>query len=86
MGKHHLPVIRGNAQHHHAEDGEEGAKKEEGSEVACVIDGARGNANDEEQECLDGADPGNVGGRLGAQQVGFVVGLEDAEGIDNSPK
>ena len=34
---------------------------------------------------MDGADPGDVGRGGGEEVAGFVVGLEDAEGVEDAP-
>ena len=52
-------------------------------EVAGIGRSTRKRADGEEQEDLNGADPGDVGG--GAVEVLDVVDLEDAEGVDVAP-
>lgn len=52
-------------------------------EVAGVGEAAADDAAEEEEEDGDGADPGDFGG--GAVQVGYVVGLDDAEGDYEAP-
>ena len=42
---------------------------------------AHEDGHEEEEEDLEGADPGDGGGGLGAEEDGFVVGLEDAVGL-----
>lgn len=56
-----LPVGGAEGGHHHAEDDEEGAGEDEGAEVACVVEGTGFDADGEEQEGLEGANPGDVG-------------------------
>lgn len=53
------------------------------AEVAGVGEAAGKGADEEEEEDLDGADPGDVGG--GAAECGGVVGLEESERIDDAP-
>ncbi len=53
------------------------------AEVARVGEAAGEGADEEEEEDLEGADPGDVRGR--AVQRGGVVGLEEAEGVDHAP-
>ncbi len=65
-------------------DGEEDAAKEEdGAEVARIGEAARKGADEEEQEDVEGPDPGNVAG--GAVEERGVVGLKGAEGVGPAP-
>lgn len=53
------------------------------AEVACVGEAATEGADEEEEEDLEGADPGYV--RRRAAEKSGVVGLKDAEGVDDAP-
>jgi len=56
-----LPEGLGETEHHEAEDDAEGAEQEEEAEVPSVVDGTGYAADGENEEGLDGADPGYVG-------------------------
>lgn len=47
-------------------------------ETAFVHLAADDDGHEKEKEDLEGADPGDAGGGVGAEEHGFVVGLEDA--------
>lgn len=79
----HLPVGLADGRGEDAQDLEDGPRQEDGAEVARVRQPAGDGADEEEQEDLHGADPGDGGGRGG--EGGDVVGLEDAEGVDEAP-
>ena len=70
---------------------EDGADEEQRAEVACVGEAARERADEEDEEDLERADPAYVCWcRCGVWWVGGlegegVVGLEDAEGVDEAP-
>ena len=85
LAQHDLPVLGREARHHEAERDEGRAPRDQRLEVAPVEDRAGQHADEEQQERLDGADPGDLGGRAAGQQVRLVVGLEDAEGVDGAP-
>ena len=53
------------------------------AEVAGVGKAAGESADEEKEEYLDGSDPGYV--RWGMAEKGSVVGLKDAEGVDDAP-
>jgi len=55
------------------------------AKVSSVEDGPSENANQEQKEALECADPGDVGGALGLEKVGFIVFLVDAKGVDDAP-
>lgn len=78
-----LPVLCREGRREDPEDLQDGAEEEDGAEVACVCEAAGEGADEEEEEDLDAADPGDVGGW--AREGGHVVGLEDAEGVDEAP-
>lgn len=86
LGEEDLPVRMGEGEHHLAEDEHEAAKEEEGAEVAGVIDGACEGGDEQEEEGLDAADPGDGGGAPRGEQLGFIVGLVGAKGIYNAPR
>lgn len=83
LGEEELPVARGEGGHEDAEDLEDGAQGVGGSEEAVVGGAAGEGADEEEEEDLRAADPGDVGGRVA--KGGDVVGLEDAKGVDVAP-
>ena len=67
--------------HHVTEHNHEATSDEKDAEVAAVVERPGEEASGEEHEGLDGADPGDVGGGCGEEVAGFVVGLEDWEGL-----
>ena len=77
LGEEELPVGGREGSHEEAEDANEGADEEHGTEMACVGEAASEGADEEEEKDLDAANPGDVGG--GAAECGYVVGLEDTE-------
>ena len=84
LGEEKLPVRRTPRRREDADElqrqaGGEGVAEEPG------VGGAAGErADEEEEEDLHGADPGDVRG--GVVESGDVVGLEDAEGVDVAPR
>jgi hypothetical protein len=62
---------------------EDGPGEEDGTEVARVRQPARERPDEEEEEDLDGADPGDV--RRWTVEERGVVGLEDAVGVYEAP-
>lgn len=78
-----LPVRRAERRGHEADQLEERAQQEQRAEVARVRGAAREGTDEEEEEDLDGPDPGD--GRGGEAEGGGVVGLEDAKGVDVAP-
>lgn len=46
-------------------------------EITCIAQTPRESTDEEEEEGLDGADPGDL--RWGPAEMGDVVGLKDAE-------
>lgn len=85
LRKENLPVLGGEAGHHHAKDGQEDAQAGNVVKVAAVECAAAEDADKEQQEALDGADPRN--GRKGRafEERAGVVGLEDTKGVGHSP-
>lgn len=83
LGQEQLPVARAQRGHEDAEQLQHGAGGQHGLEVAGVGGAAGEGADEEQQEDLDAADPGDVGGRV-AQGL-HVVGLEHAEAVDVAP-
>lgn len=83
LGEEELGVGGGEGGGEDAENLEGGTGHEDGAEVAGVGDAAGQGADGEEEEDLDGADPGD-GGRGHVEDLG-VVGLEYAKGIDEAP-
>lgn len=53
--------------------------------MSSVEDWASQDADEEEKEALQGTDPGDGGGRLRGEELGLVVLLIDAEGVDDAP-
>lgn len=72
-----MPVRGAEGGREDAEELEYGAEEEDGAEVACVCEAACKGADEEEEEDLDGADPGDCRGW--EVECGGVVGLEDTE-------
>ena len=68
-----------------AEDDGEGADDEQFAEVAPVEYGTGEEPDEEDHVGLDAADPGDVGGGFAEEGAGFVVGLVDAEGVEDAP-
>ena len=86
LAEENLPVDVPDAGQEHAEDGEKRSKPQEDLEMPGVEDGADGEGKQEHEARLDGADPGDAGGRrLRAEQVQFVESLESAVGIHQAP-
>ncbi|KAK1456969.1 hypothetical protein CCUS01_09849, partial [Colletotrichum cuscutae] len=78
-----LPVPRAGRGRQGARDDEDGAGCRDGAEVARVREAAGEGAYEEEEEDLDGADPGYV---RGAAVEGLdIVALEGAKGVDHAP-
>ncbi|TPX17931.1 uncharacterized protein E0L32_011994 [Thyridium curvatum] len=67
-----VPVLRADARHHGAEGDAEGAHGQERRAPPGVEERARDGAAAEQQEGLDGADPGYRRGRDGAEEVCLV--------------
>jgi len=78
-----LPIERAGAEGHDGGDLQEGATEDEGFEVAGIHSAAGGDADEEEEGCLEGADPGDGGGD--EVEVGSVIGLKGAEGGYEAP-
>jgi hypothetical protein len=79
-----LEIGFGERGHEEAEDTEKGADHEDGAEETSVAETPGEGADEEEAEDLDGADPGDVRG--GSVEFLDVVGLEDAEGVYETPR
>ena len=78
-----MPVFCAERSHEDAKDLEE-RTEEEGRTEETVVGGSAGEGSDEEEEeYLDAADPGDGGWRV--VEGGDVVGLEDAERVDIAP-
>jgi hypothetical protein len=54
------------------------------TKVSSVCSASGEGSDEKEEEDLDGADPGNIG--WGSIEGSDIVGLEDAEGVDEAPK
>jgi hypothetical protein len=78
-----VPVLCGRRGGEGGADLEGCAEDVDGPEVAGVGEPAGERADEEDEEELDRADPGDVGGWT--VQGGGVVRLEDAEGVDHAP-
>ena len=76
-------VFRTRGEGHDARNLQERAAEDEGFEVACVHGAAGGDAYQEEEGCLERANPGDGGGV--EVERGGVVGLEGAEGGYETP-
>ncbi|KAI9643208.1 hypothetical protein NHQ30_007824 [Ciborinia camelliae] len=83
LGEKDLPVGGRDGGHEDAEETQDGTGEEDGAEVAGVGQAAGEGPDEEEQEYLHGADPGDGGG--GELERADVVGLEDAEGVYEAP-
>lgn len=55
-------------------------------EATFVYLSAHDDGHEEEKEDLEGADPGDGGRGVRAKENGFVVGLEDAVGLIETPE
>ena len=78
-----MPVLRGEGGGEGAKHLEEATEEDDGAEVTGVGEAAGEGANKEEEPDLGGSDPGD--GRGGHGEELCVIGLEDAEGVDDAP-
>lgn len=85
MSKYDLVVIFPQACHQHPKDDHEGTGCDQGTEIASVKDRAGKDTDEEEEETLNGANPGYGGVGLVGKKGGGVVFLVYAEGIDDAP-
>lgn len=83
MREDQLPVLRRYRGHVDPEQLQEAADKDDLFEVAGICEAAAEGADEEEEEDLETADPGDVGRR--PVEEANVEGLEHAEGIDKAP-
>ncbi|KAL8713808.1 MAG: hypothetical protein Q9225_006705, partial [Loekoesia sp. 1 TL-2023] len=85
LSKYDLVVIFPQACHQHPKDHHEGAGSDQGAKIASVKDWAGQDTDEEEEETLDGANPGDGGVGLVGKKSGGVVFLVYTEGIDDAP-
>lgn len=78
-----LPVLSAIGCCKHSNSQENGASEENNPEVACVCQAACETADEKEEKNIEGADPGDFGGR--AMKFLGIVGLEDAKGVCPAP-
>ena len=81
-----LPVLRAQGGHHEAEGDEDGTRDDELAEITFIIEWSGHDADEHEEEGLDGADPTDGRGGLVPERVGLVVRLEHTEGVDRAPR
>lgn len=79
-----VPVLGAEGRGEGARDEEDGAREEDGAEVARVGEAAGEGADEEEEECAERAEPGNVA--WGAVEEVHVVGLECAKRVYEAPE
>lgn len=78
-----MPVGCGDGCHEDSYESDDGTHEEYGAEISGVGEAAGEGSDEEEEEDLDGADPGDGAG--GSLECAYVVGLEDAEGVYEAP-
>jgi hypothetical protein len=83
MREQDLPILCRDGRHHCAKDNEEAACDGDMAKVSGVGEAAGEGADEEEEEDVEGADPGNVG--FGAVEGGDIIALEQTEGGDQAP-
>ena len=81
MSEHELPILRAETGSEDGDGEKDAAAGKAVLETTFVHLRAHEDGHEEEEEDLEGADPGDGGGGLGAEEDGFVVGLEDAVGL-----
>lgn len=78
-----MPIRRGDGGHENSKETDYSADEEYGAEISRVGETTSEGTDEKEEEDLHGADPRDIGGR--AFEGGDVVGLEDAEGVYETP-
>ena len=85
LRQHDLPVLRAEAGGQGAEHHQRGASPDELGKKASIEGGASADADENEQKCLRGPDPRDCTWRCLREEEGFIVHLEGAVAVDDTP-
>lgn len=77
-----LPILLADTRHHDAKHMQEAPDQHQPSWTVAVVQHADDGTHAEDEEDLQGWDPGDGAGGVGGEQLGLVVGLEDADAVE----